>query len=581
MKKLLIPLSLMTIAMIPTGCTNVEKTESNVAKTLSDNLTQMIESVNKVSDIDENKLAIEEISKTTDVNKDYKKQNVNNYRRHINRSLLKTPKTDKNGTTSYYNRNATFRKSTYGGKNTALNGNKTTNLDNKTTNSVDNISYPNINSNNGNYVTDGATDTNRYYTAKYTPRYTNTMTSSNATLTNYIEKIQDLYTICNDTCAASYELEDLKAEIVDSCNNCKNLADKVNNGEIMLTNSQKKTLEEYNKTLQSCINDLNGCKSCQGDVDMISSLKGNFSNNCDTLVAKYLKVLNNLDTNTSICNNARCTVAEVNNYIASICGESKVNTYNRYDRFYEIDKDFSVDTKTTEINNTNNATNTQQNQNSATNSQATNKANSTTQSANKNNQNATTQTTTNNNTNSYTTPVTTPTNVAKPVVNQSGQYNGINQYGQNKANSQAENKVDNVATSTQNNQVNNTQKPTTYPMPRPAQNTTTNQYAPNRHPLTKDIKENPNINKTFTQNNFGTTTQQSSATYDSVKNTATPAPKTYHQGIATNGRNANNTLYRSNSQRIQNKPTFSSQRLMMFGPNNVRAGKDIMTLEEI
>lgn len=574
MKKLLIPLSLISLAMIPTGCNNVEKTETNVAKTLSDNLTQMIESVNKVSDIDENKLAIEEISNTTDVNSDYKNQNVNNYRRQINRSLLKTPKTDKNGKTTYYNRNATFRKSTYGGKNTALNNNKNVNLDNKATNSVDNISYPNISNQNGNYVTDGATDTNRYYTAKYTPRYTNTMTSSNTTLTNYIEKIQDLYTICNDTCAASYELEDLKAEIVDSCNNCKTLADKVNNGEITLTKSQKKTLEEYNKTLQSCINDLNSCKSCQGDVDMISSLKGNFSNNCDTLVAKYLKVLNNLDTNTSICNNARCTVAEVNNYISSICGESKVNTYNRYERFYEIDKDFSVDSKTTEINNTNSTINTQQNKNNATNSQTTS---SPTQNTNNTYNTIPTQNATNSSLNSYAKPITTPTNTAKPVVNQSGQYNGINQYNQNKTNTQAENKVDNVATSAQNNQINNTQKPAAYPMPRPTQNTTTNQYAPNRHPLTKDIKENPN--KTFAQNN--NMAQHTTATNDSVKNAATPAPRTYHQGIATNGKNATNTLYRSNSQRIQNKPTFSSQTVLMFGPNNVRANKDIMTLEEI
>ena len=598
MKKLLIPLSLITLAMIPTGCNKTAEPESNVAKNLSSSLTEMMQTVNNFADIDESKLTIDEINSTTDINKDYAKNTSNTYKSQVSRSLLKAPKTTPNGKTYYYNRNATFKNTRQNSQNTAKYG-QSIGQNVYKTNSLDNTTYPNIANTPGNYVTDGVTSTNRYYTAQYTPRHTNTMTSSNSTLTNYFEKIQDLYTICNDTCAASYELEDLKSELIDSCKNCNTLLAKVNNGEVKLTQNQVETLNEYNNTLKSCISDLKTCKGCENDVEMISTLKGNFSNNCDTLVAKYLKVLNNLDTNTSICNNARCTVAEVNNYISSICGESNVKNYNRYDRFYNIDKDFLLDNEKTTTETP--TTTTDSNKNDTTNSQSTNTsaqqnnvqstqnqtnvANDSKTSSKNETQNNTSSATIDNQSSNLTStqpkPATSPNNYVKypvtPITTTSTQ--------NNQTSATAQNNTQPVAT--QNTTVNTTttQKPSTYPMSNPNnnrfQNTPQPQDFPNKHPLTKDIKENPNA---ATKSTSAPTSQTVTYydRYDSVRNSATPTPKRHYEGIATNGYGVkNNTLYKSNTQKMQQKLGTPINKVLNLGPQGVRANKNIMTLEEL
>lgn len=414
MKKLLIPLSLIGLAMIP-GCTT--QNNANIANTLSKNLTEMIQTAEKVTDIDENKLIITNLNATTDINKDY--ENVNNYQRPIftrstTRHMLKNTNTstnrvsrpnyarshrlaNNNVNSSLQNSKTTFDNNVnryYRNANNPSVNRQVINNTYKNVKNSDNYTYPDITSNQGTYTSDTSTNTNRYYTSKYIPRYTNNVISSNSAITSYLEKIQDLYTICNDTCAASYDLDALREDIINSCNNCDSLLSKVKSGEISLTSDQISTLTAYNNTLQSCINDLKNCKDCSEDVNIINSLKGNFSNNCDTLVAKYLKVLNNLDTNNSLCNNARCTVNEINNYINTICGNvnnsyssryffeqnNYNNTYDYNNQFnYEYNKDYittqdykaNIDntTSTNNIDNANNSNNSANNTNNNRNAQ--------------------------------------------------------------------------------------------------------------------------------------------------------------------------------------------------------------------
>ncbi len=571
MKKLLIPLSLMTVTAIATGCSMSPKTsisDNNVAKSLSNNLTELVETTKKVKDIDENKLIINELSPNSNINKDYQTNN--------NTSSYKyNGKWVNNGNGSYIN-NGSYNKQS------SINNSYNNANSKSTANSKSNINNTQVNANTqtNNYVTDGGTLTDRYATPQYNPRYTKVMTSGNASLAGYMEKIQDLYSICNDTCAVSTDLEGLKNELINSCNNCNNLLARVKNGEIKLSTSQIKTLNEYNRTLQSCINDMKSCKDCSEDVNIINTLKGNFSNNCDTLVAKYLKVLNNLDTNSSLCNNARCTVAEINNYISSISGGQNVKTstnrYTRYERFYDIDPEFSVDGQNTINTNQNQIPNnpkpTQSNTittNTLNPNPSNNIVNTTNTTSTNTNKTTTTQNPTSNN--------TTSSNTA--LSNQKVNNSNINKTSSQSTNVYAGNKIVRNGTTYYPIKPANTDNATTYPFRQNTTktNTTANpDYVPNTHPHTKDIKETNTEYINRFNNSKKVFAQESTNTNQNVKMSA-PAPQGNYAKYTTSASDL-----KTSDSTIKSKPSYTNSTLDI-SQKHVRANNNtqIMTLEYI
>ena len=79
MKKILLPLSLMTLAILPAGCM-AKSNNASVANDLSNNITELMESAKRVTDIDESKLKIDKLNDKTDINNDYKLQENNTYK---------------------------------------------------------------------------------------------------------------------------------------------------------------------------------------------------------------------------------------------------------------------------------------------------------------------------------------------------------------------------------------------------------------------------------------------------------------------------------------------------------------------
>lgn len=649
MKKLLIPLSLMSLALIPTGCNNAGMVNNNVAESLSKNLTEMIETTKKVSNIDENKLIIDELNARTDINRDYNNENVNNarpvYRRNYQNGIVKNwaPYRSTNNTNNVNNASNTRRTSTrnsdrvyrpnnfvntynrynkktnntYGGNtptpySTNVNKNVYNSTTNSTTNngvrSTDNYNYPNVNSSSQNYVNDTAGETNRYYTSQYLPRYTDTVATSNSTLTNYLEKIQDLYTICNDTCAASNDLEMLKDELISSCSSCNELLGKVKTGEVTLTKTQIETLNAYNNTLQSCISDLKSCKDCNEDINMINLLKGNFSNNCDTLVAKYLKVLNNIDTNNSYCNNAKCTVSEINNYINSICGQKSVN--NGYiSRYYypnyrpnRTPDEYNNGQNSTNNNNNNSSSNATNNQNglnnNTTNPNATNNQNATSNNQSVTNNGSNPNNNVANNTTSSTSQSNSTSsnlvnNVTRPSTTQNTTNTNNSSNTVNNSNRQNVNQNNNTVNGYTGNQMSrpvirpNINHPTKDIKPGDLINNNSNANKPMTLPLTDKDYNRTNSSNNTVNNQFvsarpnksiGSGVSKSVVTYgDRYANVklATPSPKVEYSAVSI--KNDKNTNYLTNAKK--NKPmTLEAQ--ANLGPKNVRANSP-KTLELI
>ena len=524
MKKLLIPLSLMTLALIP-GCMadKPANVNENIAKTLSSNISQIMESIKYVNDIDENKLLIDELHSKTITNQDYSTGTEN-----INNIPKIPPKTISDGLVK---RNTTkvYPARRVSANNTFFNQNNNTAyspIKNQTTK--------------GDYVSDAGVKTNRAYTAQYNPRYTLSTSSNTTQLTSYMEKIQDLYTICNDTCAASYDLESLKTELLTSCNNCKNLLDKVNQGKISLTDTQTKTLKEYNDTLQGCINDLKSCKSCADDVNIINSLKGNFSNNCDTLVAKYLKVLNNLDTNNSYCNNAKCTVAEINNYIAGITNDNSYVNKSYQSRYVIYDEDNQPNNyinKTDNINNQkattpsiNNTSNTTTNNstslsntNNISNTSSSSTTNNTTQQTNNNIYSATSAT---NKATSNTTSAQSQ-NTPNTMPAQTSQNNSSKSYQSAQYTSRPYSSPNNPSTTTDNQS--NTQNNAVYSQSSSRQGTTITQ--PIRPTNSNNSLDNTRKSIQSRQNSTTTQNATNNRTFDIKENERNPQQNNYNNNV--------------------------------------------------
>ena len=538
MKKLLIPLAIATIAILPTGCTMQNETNNNITKTLSSSLSQLAESAKKITDLDENKLIINELNSQTNINKDYETANKSTNNVYNSNRIAQNYIKNRNYRRMYRQNNFPNSNKVNMSANSTKNNQNNYKLINNTyknVNGADNYNYQPITSSTSNYTTDTATPTNRYYTSTYSPRYTDNVISSSTAITNYLEKIQDLYTICNDTCLASYDLDGLKGALIESCNNCNNLLNEVNSGKKLLSNEEIETLTAYNSTLQGCINDLNSCKDCSEEVNIINSMKGNFSSNCDTLVAKYLKVLNNLDANYSFCNNAQCTVTEINNYISKLTGKESPKTYNsRYKNLQTLEyyRDY---TSQNNLNNNNynqkqqNNTNNQNSDRSNEQSKNATTQNNTSNITEQNNDSAENNTNIKNNVNSNTSKTQTNTN------------NNLYNSGSHKTKDIKPQDV------TRNDNLGQTQTSRTYPY----------------RPATRNNANNLTNNTTTTK-----TTANNSTTQENI-NASTPSPKaSYYSQTANNGV-YNKTLEYKTNQQIQTPKAFGNYTLV--GPQNVRA----------
>ena len=208
------------------------------------------------------------------------------------------------------------------------------------------------------YVQDNNMPSYRTSTATYNPRYI-TSTSDNQRAINYVENISNLYTICDDTCYANQLLEQNKQNLINNCDEILKSIECIKNKN--LTSEQNNIIKEYCSVIGKCIDNINtNClNTTVNDAKAINELKSDITNNYDKLSTKYLKVLNNIDSNIAIFNQTNATVSYIKDYINNLCSNS-TNTNTQTD---SITQQQVIDNKTT---------NTDNNQNSTTNKDNTN-----------------------------------------------------------------------------------------------------------------------------------------------------------------------------------------------------------------
>ena len=307
MKKFLIFISAFMLSIIFVSC---DKNNDDAVNTLSRNINSLKNSIQSSATFNQQQLQIDNTTNYVP-NNDYTKNNNQTYRQDYDYSTSNSE--------NLYNQRYLIRR----------------------------------NSSSQNYVQDNNMPSYRTSTATYNPRYI-TSTSDNQRAINYVENISNLYTICDDTCYANQLLEQNKQNLIDNCNEILKSLECLKNKE--LTTEQNNIIKEYCTVIGKCIDNINtNClNTTVNDAKAINELKSDITNNYDKLSTKYLKVLNNIDSNIAVFNQTNATVSYIKDYINSLCSNS-TNTNNQTN---STTQQQVITNKTTDTdNNQNNTTN--------------------------------------------------------------------------------------------------------------------------------------------------------------------------------------------------------------------------------
>ena len=279
MKKFLILICMFMLSIVFVSC---DKNNDDAVNTLSRNINSLKNSIQSSATFDQKQLQIDNSTNYVP-NNDYTKNNNQTYRQDYDYSTSNSE--------NLYNQRYLIRR----------------------------------NSSSQNYVQDNNMPSYRTSTATYNPRYI-TSTSDNQRAINYVENISNLYTICDDTCYANQLLEQNKQNLINNCDEILKSIECIKNKN--LTSEQNNIIKEYCTVIGKCIDKINtNClNTTVNDAKAISELKNDLANNYDKLSAKYLKVLNNIDTNIAVFSQTNATVSYIKDYINQLCSETNIES---------------------------------------------------------------------------------------------------------------------------------------------------------------------------------------------------------------------------------------------------------------
>lgn len=273
MKKILILICMFMLSVVFVSC---DKNNDNAIDTLSRNINSLKNSIQSSATFDQQQLQIDNSTNYVP-NNDYLKNNTQTYKQDY---------------------------------------------DNSTSTSGENISNQRYivrrNASSQNYVQDNNMPSYRTSTATYNPRYVSS-TQENQREINYVENISNLYTICDDTCYANQLLEQNKQNLIANCDEILKSLECLKNKE--LSAEQNNIIKEYCTVIGKCIDKINTTclNTTVNDAKAINELKTDLTNNYDKLSAKYLKVLNNIDSNIAVLSQTNATVSYIKDYINNLC----------------------------------------------------------------------------------------------------------------------------------------------------------------------------------------------------------------------------------------------------------------------
>lgn len=158
----------------------------------------------------------------------------------------------------------------------------------------------------------------------YQSKYISNTENANNYLDIFKSKMENLYNIYSDCNFINAECNRSLEELKTAVSECKFLCNKLESGEIKLTQEQVDLCNNYANQINLCVKQI---KSCKGDCNIylqsLRSLKGNFGSNSDTLSLSYLNILGCLENRLDYYNSALECVNNCNSLLKSCYSPKK------------------------------------------------------------------------------------------------------------------------------------------------------------------------------------------------------------------------------------------------------------------
>lgn len=293
--------SIVCGSLILLGCTTPTQ-PANIAKSLDMNLNNLTTTIKKLDSIDNSYLSNPDIYPITNTNsiKSANSQNKSTLKISTNDFNLYVPKIKNRNKIAIENENVI--------NNEIINEN-----------SDPVINEDEINAGLEEDIANENYDTNIYYynikPIKYLPRYYSDFSYDKNVdyLTNYINKVRNLYAITSDAILANNQLNNFKNNIIVYCLEIKELNNSIKDGSFVPSSQQIAALNNYIDDIKITIKRI---KKCNGDLsDEVSSINktdvGGITTGIDVINSNYLTVLNHLDTRITYLKNALTTLEQI------------------------------------------------------------------------------------------------------------------------------------------------------------------------------------------------------------------------------------------------------------------------------
>lgn len=355
-KSTIIATGVMCGSLLLLGCTS-PSTPANVSKNLENNLNNLTSVINKLDTIDNSYLSNPDIYPVVEnINNNIVSNNLKNNslvaRVNFNDFNLMVPvKTHKN-------KLANKQKINYLTISEEPINNEPNNFLTTDTLTQENIKEDSLNEYGLNKETPLSNQTTSFYyydvqPVKYVPRYTNNNSNfiNNNHLTNYLDKVKNLYAITSDAIEANTTLTDCKENVLTYCIEIKDLNSAIKDGTYMPNNQQVAAINNYIDDIKLTIKRI---KNCNGDLsDEVNNISktdvGGIIAGIDVISSNYLKVLNHLDTRITYLKNALTTLEQVKQLLLETQDivnntENKEIIENQPAENEDMDKNITVET---------------------------------------------------------------------------------------------------------------------------------------------------------------------------------------------------------------------------------------------
>lgn len=176
---------------------------------------------------------------------------------------------------------------------------------------------------------------NTNYKAKYTTSNENDDNLNNTFIELYKNRMESLYNACGDCLYVNTQCNNCQSELKTGIEECKTLCEKLNNGEIVLNESQLKECNSYCDEINNLCTKIKGCKgNCNSYLNTLKSLKSYFGSNTENLTTNYLNLLDCLECRLGYYNQALNCVNKCNSLLKSCYtpkleeNDSNLDNYN-------------------------------------------------------------------------------------------------------------------------------------------------------------------------------------------------------------------------------------------------------------